>query len=103
MKSAGFKPHYILRTMSSNNSSLEICVQAHISNSTGEDWNDVALVLSTASVSERAVIPKLNIWTLDSRDPAQMRKNPTNQGLNLSGLECCFEEDAESVSANADV
>ena len=36
MKSAGFKPHYILRTMSSNNSSLEICVQAHISNSSGE-------------------------------------------------------------------
>ena len=66
MESVTFTPHYTLRASSSGTeSSLTIRYHARISNTSGEDWNDVSLAISTAQASETTVIPNLMRWTLD--------------------------------------
>src|SRR5436190_8789260 len=66
MESVTFTPHYTLRAVSSGtDSSLKIRYHARISNTSGEDWNDVSLVISTAQASETTVIPQMMRWTVD--------------------------------------
>jgi uncharacterized protein (TIGR02231 family) len=71
MESVTFTPHYTLRAVSSGtDSSLKIRYHARISNTSGEDWNDVSLAISTAQASETTVIPRLMRWTVDFQSPA---------------------------------
>jgi hypothetical protein len=66
MESVTFTPHYTLRAVSSGaDSSLQIRYHARISNTSGEDWNDVSLAISTAQASETTVIPQMMRWTVD--------------------------------------
>ena len=66
MDSVTFTPHYTLRAVSSGtDSSLQIRYHARISNTSGEDWNDVSLAISTAQASETTVIPQMMRWTVD--------------------------------------
>jgi uncharacterized protein (TIGR02231 family) len=61
-----FTPHYTLRAVSSGtDSSLKIRYLAKISNSSGEDWKDVSLAISTAEASETTVVPRMKRWTVD--------------------------------------
>jgi uncharacterized protein (TIGR02231 family) len=70
MESVTFTPHYTLRAQSSGTeSSLNIRYHARISNTSGEDWNDVSLAISTAQASETTVIPCMTRWTVDFRAP----------------------------------
>jgi len=72
MDSVTFTPHYTLRAMSSGTeSSLKIRYHARISNTSGEDWNDVSLAISTAQASETTVIPRMMRWTVDFQSPVQ--------------------------------
>jgi uncharacterized protein (TIGR02231 family) len=78
MTSVTFTPHYTLRADSTGmESCLHIRYQARISNTSGEDWNDVSLAISTAQASETTVIPQLMRWTVDffSNQPAYMNKS----------------------------
>lgn len=70
MESVTFTPHYTLRAVSSGTeSSLKIRYHARISNTSGEDWNDVSLAISTAQASETTVIPRMMRWTVDFASP----------------------------------
>ena len=70
MENVTFTPHYSLRADSSGSeSSLKIRYHARISNTSGEDWNDVSLAISTAQASETTVVPRLSRWTLDFQSP----------------------------------
>ena len=70
MESVTFTPHYTLRAVSSGtDSSLKIRYHARISNTSGEDWNDVSLAISTAQASETTVIPRMMRWTVDFASP----------------------------------
>jgi hypothetical protein len=72
MESVTFTPHYTLRaTSTGTDSTLKIRYQARISNTSGEDWNDVSLAISTAQASETTVIPRLMRWTVDFTSPVQ--------------------------------
>ena len=71
MGSVTFTPHYTLRAVSSGqDSTLKIRYHAKIANNSGEDWNDVALAISTAQASETTGVPRLMRWTVDFRAPA---------------------------------
>ena len=48
MLNAGWKPAYDIRVQSSNTSAVELTYHGVITNSTGENWKDVELSLSTA-------------------------------------------------------
>src|ERR1700738_4669491 len=66
MGSVTFTPHYPLRASSlGTESTLNIRYHARISNTSGEDWNDVSLAISTAQASETTVIPRMMRWTVD--------------------------------------
>lgn len=70
MESVTFTPHYTLRAVSSGtDSSLKIRYHARIANTSGEDWNDVSLSISTAQASETTVIPRMLRWTVDFSSP----------------------------------
>lgn len=72
MDNVTFTPHYTLRAVSSGTeSSLKIRYHARISNTSGEDWNDVSLAISTAQASETTVIPSLSRWTVDFQPVVQ--------------------------------
>jgi uncharacterized protein (TIGR02231 family) len=72
MESVTFTPHYTLRaTSTGTDSTLKVRYHARISNTSGEDWNEVSLAISTAQASETTVIPRLMRWTVDFKSPVQ--------------------------------
>src|SRR5438105_6026229 len=72
MESVTFTPHYTLRaTSTGTDSTLKVRYHARISNTSGEDWNEVSLAISTAQASETTVIPRLMRWTVDFTSPVQ--------------------------------
>jgi len=75
MYSVTFVPSYTLRADSTGtDSSLKIRYLAKISNTSGEDWNDVSLSISTAQASETTVIPHLQRWTVDFQQIIQAQR-----------------------------
>ena len=46
---------------------------AQVTNNTGEDWNDVALTLSTARPALASIRPELSPWYLDRYEPTPVR------------------------------
>ena len=46
---------------------------AQVTNNTGEDWNDVALTLSTARPALASIHPELSPWFLDRYEPSPVR------------------------------
>src|SRR5438477_2436075 len=72
IESVTFTPHYTLRaTSTGTDSTLKVRYHARISNTSGEDWNEVSLAISTAQASETTVIPRLMRWTVDFTSPVQ--------------------------------
>lgn len=61
---AGWRPFYEAR-LYLDQSELEMVYLAEVSQSTGEDWNDVELILSTARPSQGAALPELSTWWID--------------------------------------
>ena len=65
---ASWWPNYDASFDSSDNK-LKLSYYAQISQQTGEDWDDVKLVLSTAQPMIGAVLPELDPWVVDIRVP----------------------------------
>lgn len=65
---ASWWPNYDASFDSSDNK-LKLSYYAQISQQTGEDWDDVKLVLSTAQPMIGAVLPELDPWLVDIRVP----------------------------------
>jgi uncharacterized protein (TIGR02231 family) len=62
---AGWVPLYDLRLLEEEQEiALEVGYLAQVTQQTGEDWNDVAITLSTARPALAATVPELNPWYL---------------------------------------
>jgi uncharacterized protein (TIGR02231 family) len=66
--SAGWKPYYDLR-VSTETKKMNITYHAIIQQSTGEDWKDVSLKLSTAQPNVSGQQPEMNPWRIDIFKP----------------------------------
>ena len=72
---AGWQPLYDLRLdqQADRPATLELAYLAQITHTTGEDWLDVALTLSTARPALSEAIPELDPWYIRPRPEAQER------------------------------
>lgn len=60
---ASWVPAYDLRATATNKP-IELAMKALVTNNTGEDWDKVALSLSSGNPTLRGVMPQLRPWTL---------------------------------------
>ncbi len=77
-KGAGWQPLYDLRLLEGDPAQVELSYLAQVQQSTGEDWRDVELTLSTARPAVSAEIPELQPWYihLGPRPRARMAARP---------------------------
>jgi uncharacterized protein (TIGR02231 family) len=68
VSTAGWSPSYDLRAKDINNP-IEIAYKANVYQTTGEDWENVILKLSTANPSQSGTKPNLNPWYLGYYEP----------------------------------
>ncbi len=72
-----WKPVYNLR-FSSDSDILLFEYDAMVSQSTGEDWKDIELKLSTAQISLSGILPELDPWRINFYQPPVLRSiNPS--------------------------
>jgi uncharacterized protein (TIGR02231 family) len=70
---AHWTPLYDLRVHSSSNT-IQLDYLAEIVQTTGEDWSDVSLILSTAKPGLGTLPPKLDPWYIDIPAPMMLRQ-----------------------------
>ncbi|HUT18163.1 MAG TPA: mucoidy inhibitor MuiA family protein [Anaerolineae bacterium] len=63
-KGASWQPLYDLRLVEGDPAQIELSYLAQVQQSTGEDWRDVELTLSTARPAVSAELPELHAWYL---------------------------------------
>lgn len=73
VQNAGWYPLYDARVMS-DSKQIELHYFGMLQQSTGEDWNDVALTLSTAEPMSVKSLPKLERWFIDTK-PLAVRQS----------------------------
>lgn len=66
---AGWTPAYDLRAKGVGQP-IQLLMKAQVTNNTGEDWDKVALGLSSGNPTLGGVMPALNPWTLSNRRPS---------------------------------
>ncbi|MBX7124536.1 MAG: DUF4139 domain-containing protein [Cyclobacteriaceae bacterium] len=69
---AGWIPSYDLRAINTS-SPVQLQYKANVFQSSGEDWNAVKLILSTANPSQGGLKPELSPWYLDFYQPVVVR------------------------------
>ena len=62
---ASWYPVYEVRLDTVGTPALRLRQEAVVTQSTGEDWSDVALTLSTTQPSQRTAVPELSPWNID--------------------------------------
>ncbi len=76
---AGWQPVYDLRATNTK-SPIQLNYKANVFQSTGEEWNNVKLTLSTANPNEGGLKPELYTWMLDFYQPIAYRSYENNRG-----------------------
>ena len=79
-RNAGWAPTYDIRVKSIDNS-LKIVYKASVSQTTGLDWKNVRLSLSTRNPNQSGVAPKLNPWFVQLYAP-DIYETLTNRAYN---------------------
>lgn len=69
VQNAHWQPLYDVRLFSEKGNELNLTMLAQITQHTGEDWDDVALTLSTARPALNQQLPELRPWYLDVWTP----------------------------------
>ena len=93
-------PTYEARVTSAEKS-LQLGYSGYVRQSSGEDWNNVDMTLSTARPAMSQVIPSLVRWTVESRHARLLLPpTPTLMGNTLSGRVVDAESDEALVGAN---
>lgn len=80
---AHWLPRYDL-SVDTNHKLLTLDYVADISQSTGEDWCDADLTISTAYIQQGTIPPKLNPWYLNIRQPPQRQPSFAKRRSELS-------------------
>jgi len=75
---AGWEPLYDVRLIGNG---VELTYLGQVTQRTGEDWNDVPLVLSTARPALAAVLPELKPWYVNRYEPPMVRAKAAPRGL----------------------
>ncbi|MFN7117352.1 MAG: DUF4139 domain-containing protein [Saprospiraceae bacterium] len=78
VRNAGWYPTYDLRVKDIQNP-VELAYKANVYQNSGEDWNKIALSLSTGNPSLSGIMPNLQTWRLRFYDPMVNRQNYYNQ------------------------
>lgn len=81
VKNAGWLPFYDLRAKDVSQP-LELTYNARVFQSTGEDWKNVKLTLSTGDPSQNSLAPTLNTWNLNFFTNQQRTPVTTSGTLN---------------------
>lgn len=80
---ASWVPSYDARVASSERA-LQLDYFGIVRQSTGEDWKDVALTLSTARPSLGGAAPSLSVWQLDISHPIALREQAERERRDMS-------------------
>lgn len=100
---AGWFPQYDLRAINTK-SPVQLNYKASVFQSTGEEWNNVNLKLSTANLNQSGLKPELYTWYLDFYNPVayQLReKRQSDRSMpaaKSAGAAQSAEEDIEASS-----
>ncbi|MBD2775533.1 mucoidy inhibitor MuiA family protein [Iningainema tapete] len=94
---ASWTPLYDLRINTASNS-LNLTYLAEITQTTGEDWNDVAVTLSTAKPGLGTLPPKLQPWYIDVLDKPEflMRRRAAVPVLTMASAPSSVDEGTET-------
>lgn len=79
---AGWTPNYDIRAKDVQ-SPVSLIYNARVSQNTGEDWEDVAIRLSTANPQQRGDKPDMQPWYIDFEQPVMMLKEANMAGSEL--------------------
>ncbi|MBS1488000.1 MAG: DUF4139 domain-containing protein [Bacteroidetes bacterium] len=74
---AGWMPQYDIRAINTKNP-IQLSYKANVFQSTGEDWNNVKLKLSTANPNQSGLKPELYAWYLNFYQPARATYSMTD-------------------------
>lgn len=74
VNNAGWQPVYDLRATNTK-SPIQLNYKANVFQSTGEEWDDVRLTLSTANPNEGGQKPELYTWFVDFYNPRPIYEN----------------------------
>lgn len=83
VQSANWYPLYDARVISESKE-VELSYFGMIHQSTGEDWKDISLTLSTAEPMSIKSLPELDRWFIDTK-PLPVRHSKNNRHINLQG------------------
>lgn len=78
-QSAYWTPMYDIRA-NSLNEDIELTYKANVIQTTGNDWKEIKLALSTGNPSLSGTVPNLYTWNLDYYDEYQKEKNKKQYG-----------------------
>jgi len=102
---AGWKPLYDVRA-GNTKGPLALLYKANVSQSTGEDWKNVRLKLSTANPTLGGVKPDLQVWHLDFYQPREYydkKRQPIGyQGMDAPSQALSRVEVAQESGSTAD-
>lgn len=82
---AGWIPVYDLRAINTKKP-IQLAYKANVFQSTGEEWKNVKLKLSTANPSQGGVKPELYTWFLDFYQPVQMALQGRAAGVRVKSV-----------------
>ncbi|NJN73784.1 MAG: mucoidy inhibitor MuiA family protein, partial [Limnothrix sp. RL_2_0] len=71
---AGWVPRYDL-AVNTDQKNLTLDYLADVSQSTGEDWHNADLTISTAQIQQGVIPPKLNPWYLNIHQPVERSRS----------------------------
>jgi uncharacterized protein (TIGR02231 family) len=97
---AGWVPVYDLRAINTK-SPIQLAYKANVFQSTGEEWKNVKLKLSTANPSQGGVKPELYTWYLDFYQPVWTAHDGRTAGVRIKSAApaAAKAEDSEQLVA----
>jgi uncharacterized protein (TIGR02231 family) len=99
VNTAGWSPSYDLRAKDVKNP-IEIAYKANVYQTTGEDWENVLLTLSTSNPSLSGTKPNLAPWFLSYYEPVSYSYENDEQNYKVKGNRSMAKEEAPSSMTN---
>lgn len=97
---ASWTPSYDARVLTGEKA-VQLGYFGNVRQSTGEDWNNVALTLSTAQPSLGGAAPELGVWNLDVWVPRPAAKARNDDDVTLSAFEVSSDKDYGYLKTNS--
>lgn len=102
VKESGWSPSYDLTTEDINKP-IELKYRAKVYNTSGVDWNDVKIKLSTADPMQSASKPELLAWYLNFNSPALYNRYQNTLSYNNANTDGFYKQQGDQMQSNAPV